>query len=81
MKKVFSSDLRKNLKEYLDMAAQEPLLIERRTAEGLVILSEEMYNKLVEKEPSDIQAMIEKSVDAQLEKRLAAYADMFSKMK
>lgn len=81
MKKVFSSDLRKNLKEYLDMAAQEPLLIERRTAEGLVILSEEMYNKLVEKEPSDIQVMIEKSVDAQLEKRLAAYADMFSKMK
>lgn len=81
MKKVFSSDLRKNLKEYLDMAAQEPLLIERRTAEGLVILSEEMYNKLVEKEPSDIQVMIEKSVDVQLDKRLAAYVDMFSKIK
>ena len=53
----------------------------RRTAEGLVILSEEMYNKLVEKEPSDIQVMIEKSVDVQLEKRLAAYVDMFSKVK
>lgn len=81
MKKVYSSDMRSNLKSCLDMASEEPLLIERRNADNLVILSEESYNQLISKEPNNLEILIEQKVDTQIEKRLATYVDFFSKMK
>ena len=81
MKKVFSSDMRKNLKSCLDMAAEEPLIVERRNAENLVMLSEEMYNNMVNKKPENLEILIEQRVDANLEKRLTMYADFINKMR
>lgn len=81
MKKVYSSAMRSNLKNYLDMAVEEPLLVERRNADNLVILSEEAYNQLINKEPDNLQILIEQKVDTQIEKRLSMYVDLLSKMK
>lgn len=81
MKKVYSSDMRSNLKSCLDMASEEPLLIERRTADNLVILSEKSYNELINKDSDDLQILIEQKVNTQIDKRLSMYVDFFSKMK
>lgn len=75
MEKIYGSSFRANLKEYMDKAEKEPLLIERRDAKSLVLLSEEEYERLVNHIDNDrmISLEIEQKVDAALNRRLVEY--------
>jgi antitoxin YefM len=50
MNAINYTDLRKNLKEYLDQVYQdhEPLIITRKNNQNIVVISIEDYNSLVE---------------------------------
>ena len=50
MKQIYASDFRKNMKEYMDMAVEEPLIIDRRSAQNVVVLSLKDYQKLLSDE-------------------------------
>ncbi|MBQ2799774.1 MAG: type II toxin-antitoxin system Phd/YefM family antitoxin [Lachnospiraceae bacterium] len=75
MEKVYGSSFRANLKEYMNKAEKEPLLIERRDAENLVILSEKEYERLATwvNNNQTLSLEIEKKVDKVLSKRLSEY--------
>jgi len=75
MEKIYGSSFRANLKEYMDKAEQEPLLIERRDSKSLVLLSEEEYQRLMNRIDKDrmISLEIEQKVDAALNRRLLEY--------
>lgn len=75
MEKIYGSSFRANLKEYMDKAEKEPLLIERRDAKSLVLLSEDEYERLVNRIDNDriISLEIEQKVDAALNRRLVEY--------
>ncbi len=50
MNAVNYSDLRRNLKSYMDMVYEdrEPLIVTRKSNENIVLMSVEEYNSLVE---------------------------------
>ncbi|MBQ4531217.1 MAG: type II toxin-antitoxin system Phd/YefM family antitoxin [Lachnospiraceae bacterium] len=75
MEKVYGSSFRANLKEYMNKAEKEPLLIERRDAENLVLLSENEYERLVNWMNNNqmLSLEIEQKVDAVLSRRLMDY--------
>lgn len=75
MEKIYGSSFRANLKEYMNKAEKEPLLIERRDAKSLVLLSEDEYERLVSRIDNDrmISLEIEQKVDAALNRRLMEY--------
>lgn len=75
MEKIYGSSFRANLKEYMNKAEKEPLLIERRDAKSLVLLSEDEYERLVNQIDNDrlISLEIEQKVDAALNRRFMEY--------
>lgn len=75
MEKIYGSSFRANLKEYMNKAEQEPLLIERRDAKSLVLLSEDEYERLVNQIDNDriLSLEIEQKVDAALNRRFMEY--------
>lgn len=78
MERVYGSSFRANLKGYMNKAEKEPLLIERRDAENLVILSEKEYERLMEWVNNNqmLSLEIEQKVDKILSKRLMEYEKM-----
>ena len=50
MKQIYASDFRKNMKEYMDMAVDEPIMIDRRAAKNLVVMSLDDYKNLLDSE-------------------------------
>lgn len=75
MEKIYGSSLRANLKDYMDKAQEAPLLIERRDAENLVLLSEKEYERLLELASNHqmLSVEIEQKVDKVLSKRFMEY--------
>lgn len=75
MEKVYGSSFRANLKEYMNKAEKEPILIERRDTDNLVLLSEMEYKRLLKngKKDESLSLEIEKKVEEVLERRLVAY--------
>jgi PHD/YefM family antitoxin component YafN of YafNO toxin-antitoxin module len=72
MEKVFGSNFRANLKEYMEKAEVNPLLIERRASKSLVLMSEDEYNRLMAGVNTDVllNLDIEKVVNEIFERRM-----------
>jgi PHD/YefM family antitoxin component YafN of YafNO toxin-antitoxin module len=48
MKNTSPKQFRAELKDYLDLAAKEPIRIQRRSGENFILLKEDMYQTLQE---------------------------------
>jgi PHD/YefM family antitoxin component YafN of YafNO toxin-antitoxin module len=46
MNQASPKKLRSELKDYLDMASSEPVRIQRRSGESLILMSEEKYSEM-----------------------------------
>lgn len=46
MQKTHAKALRARLKEFLDLAAKQPLRIQRRSSDSLILMNENHYNEL-----------------------------------
>lgn len=78
MKQIYASDFRKNMKEYMDMAVEEPLIIDRRAAQNVVVLSLKDYKKLLsdedrEKLNQEIADVVEKKIEKVIRRLLTEY--------
>ena len=78
MKQIYASDFRKNMKEYMDMAVEEPLIIDRRSAQNVVVLSLKDYKKLLsdedrEKLNQEIADVVEKKIEKVIRQLLTEY--------
>lgn len=68
MQQVFASDFRKNMKEYMDAAVEEPILIDRRNAPNLVVLSLKDYKALLnDEERAALNQEVASRVEGQIE--------------
>lgn len=78
MKQIYASDFRKNMKEYMDMSVEEPLMIDRRSAQNVVVLSLKDYKKLLsyedrEKLNQEIADVVEKKIEKVIRRLLTEY--------
>lgn len=68
MRQVFASDFRKDMKEYMDAAVDEPIIIDRRSAPNLVVLSLKDYKALLnEEERAALNQEVASRVEGQIE--------------
>ncbi len=68
MQQVFASDFRKNMKEYMDAAVDEPIIIDRRSAPNLVVLSLKDYKALLnDEERAALNQAVASRVEGQIE--------------
>lgn len=68
MRQVFASDFRKDMKEYMDAAVDEPIIIDRRSAPNLVVLSLKDYKALLnDEERAALNQEVASRVEGQIE--------------
>lgn len=68
MQQVFASDFRKYMKEYMDAAVDEPIIIDRRSAPNLVVLSLKDYKALLnDEERATLNQAVASRVEGQIE--------------
>lgn len=81
MEKVYGSSFRANLKEYMNKAEEQPLLIERRDSDNLVLLSEKEYNRLFTEQNQEkmLDLEIEQKVDQAIVRRLLEFEKLIKK--
>ena len=68
MRQVFASDFRKDMKEYMDAAVDEPIIIDRRSVPNLVVLSLKDYKALLnDEERAALNQEVASRVEGQIE--------------